>query len=150
MKKHIGFSWVGLECQSKEMSLFFIGLHYHNLFRYRYMEQCTSHECFSHMWNDILEGTHNFVHLSFGFASHMIDFNCTAADPIFYLLHNFVDNLFERARQNIKRHNPPLRWANISQLANNPNDPLLYFFSRECCSLARRHTTSAACVDASN
>ena len=68
----------------------------------KFVENVLSHRELSYPWDDTFEMSHGYVHTSFGSGSHMSSILCSPSDPMFLMHHAFVDNLYERCRNNIK------------------------------------------------
>ena len=98
---------------------------------HRMAASATTHEAISMDWDETFELNHGYVHASFGRNSHMGDLLCSPVDPLFLMHHCFVDNLFERVRQNIKKNNPPLRWADLSNLPPGSDASIAINHARE-------------------
>ena len=82
-------------------------------------------------WNENFELSHAYVHASFGRGSHMTDLLCSPVDPIFIMHHAFIDNLFERAKKNMEKVNPPLKYANVYNLPPGSDASIAVNHARE-------------------
>ena len=87
-----------------------------------FAESATSHKDISNPWSEGFELPHGHVHLTFGLGSHMANILCSPTDPMFFLHHTFVDNLFERFRNNVLKNNTNIEYVDVSQLPDNFND----------------------------